>query len=36
MSTGAIVMGILTGTILWGGFGLCLYIALKSDGKKNK
>jgi len=30
MSTGAIVMAVLSGTILWGGFGICLRIAMKS------
>jgi len=31
MSTGAIVTAIISGIILWGGFGYCLCIALKSD-----
>ncbi len=31
MSTSAIVMGVISGLILWGGFGICLKIALKSD-----
>lgn len=31
MSTGAIITAVVSMTILWGGFGYCLSIALKSD-----
>ncbi|MDP0488571.1 MAG: methionine/alanine import family NSS transporter small subunit [Fusobacterium sp. JB021] len=31
MSTGAIIMAILSCVILWGGFAVCLRIALKSN-----
>ncbi|WP_372713294.1 MetS family NSS transporter small subunit [Ilyobacter sp.] len=29
MSTGAIISAAVSITILWGGFGYCLYIAMK-------
>ena len=31
MSTAAIVTAVISISILWGGFGYCLRIALKSD-----
>ena len=31
MSIGAILFGILTAVILYGGLGVCLYIALKRN-----
>ncbi len=29
MSTGAIVMGILSGAVLWGGCAFCVWISIK-------
>ncbi len=31
MSTGAIVMGLISALILWGGFGVCLKIAMSNE-----
>lgn len=31
MNTSAIVMAIISGGILWGGFAYCLFIAIKSE-----
>ncbi|WP_297406655.1 MetS family NSS transporter small subunit [uncultured Cetobacterium sp.] len=34
MNTSAIIMWVLIGTILWGGFAFCLRVALASKEKK--
>ncbi|MCZ6688742.1 MAG: MetS family NSS transporter small subunit [Planctomycetota bacterium] len=34
MSTSAVVLMILIPGILWGGFGLCLFIAVRKEGRK--
>jgi len=31
MSTGAIIVAVCSMTLLWGGFAICLRIAMKSD-----
>ena len=36
MSTSAVVLMIIIPTILWGGFGLCLFIAFRKEGRKSR
>ena len=33
MSTGAIIVAICSGILLWGGFAICLRIAMKPENK---